>query len=98
MNTQIRAQKSRLARTIVLGLAGILAACGGYAAGTPSAAERIDSRIIRDPDNPAWTGMAAPVQGAGTSVIRDPADPYWEGSETDPALRTFWTSTPSGLR
>ena len=53
----------------------VLIACGSVA-GSQGSLER--ARIIRDPDNPAYTGLGIDTESMW--IIRDPDNPYWSGS------------------
>ncbi len=79
MNKLLSKRRSRLARATILGVVLILAGCGTHAA-SESAAGTSDGtasmRVIRDPDNPAWTAATAGERVASVDVIRDPDNPY----------------------
>ena len=100
MNKPTAKHTTRLARPTILGLAVILAACGPYAASASgrSTGEGTEVRVIRDPDNPAWTGVVLVDHAASASVIRDPDNPYWKGSAIAPVPQYGASSMSSRLR
>jgi len=84
--------------TVAVGAALLLAACGTTQAlsGTSASGQ---ASVIRDPDNPYWTGIHTSdgaVPGAKrTLVIRDPDNPYWSNPDAMPATPV---SDPSAER
>ncbi|MGH2492825.1 MAG: hypothetical protein ACRDF9_15120 [Candidatus Limnocylindria bacterium] len=66
-----------------MGASLVLAACGTSQA-LSGTADTAQGSVLRDPDNPYWTGAsrsALVVDGGGrSSVIRDPDNPYWTGA------------------
>jgi hypothetical protein len=74
---------------LAVGAALVLAACGTTQplSGASGSGQR---SIVRDPDNPYWTGSHASdgvvSGGARTPVIRDPDNPYWRNPDAMPAL------------
>jgi hypothetical protein len=83
--------------TVAVGAALVLAACGTTQAlsGTSESGQR---SVIRDPDNPYWTGMHASdgvvSDGARTVVIRDPDNPYWSNPDAMRALLSDPSADP----
>jgi hypothetical protein len=59
--------------------------CGSLAAAT-RVGDPAAQQVIRDPENPQWTGATlTTTQPAQTAEIRDPENPYWAGN----AMATF---------
>ena len=96
-HTKAKQGVGRVLANLALGAGLVLAACGTTQAlsATNATNESGYTSIVRDPDNPYWTGSRAsdgPVSGGTrTSVIHDPDNPYWIGAVTwapvnDPAV------------
>jgi hypothetical protein len=67
---------------LALGASLTLAACGASEA-LSGTAQTVGDRqsVLRDPDNPYWSGNTATVgTSEHRSVLRDPDNPYWTGN------------------
>ena len=64
-----------LAASLAVGCAGtVRGATSGGIGNAPAA------HVIRDPENPAYTGAVRADESASMRIVRDPDNPYWSGS------------------
>jgi hypothetical protein len=75
---------------LVASFSVLLAACGSHAG---AAGDESHVRVIRDPDNPAFTGT---VSDRTIETVRDPENPYWIGYA--PSNESYGTARTAGLR
>jgi hypothetical protein len=77
--------------------AALLAACGTSQA-LSEASQAGRNAVVRDPDNPNWSGAATTVvtdAGERSMVVRDPDNPYWTGASADSGTMTYPAADPA---